>query len=356
MYDEEALYLIRIMNIRQNTYRVNSAAKRSRLRRKKQYFVIGLLVIIGSVGVFDYVNNDDEVNKVASVSIEPSINNEKEDRAKQELLEKIAASPLATFELPITAQSAVGTLELGTIITTENEQQVPIASITKVITSLVILDKQPLQIGEQGKDIVLTAQDEKYYWDYVALQGTITPITAGFSMTTHEVLQAMLLASSNNMADTLVDNYFATQQDYLDYANEYLQRNGLENTQVADTTGFSPDSKSTPSDMIKLAQLALNNPVVKEIVAQTEGNIAVAGTIPNYNPLINDPDVIGLKPGATDEAGYTLLFAAELPTSGGKTETFIGVTLGFNDRQEYIQTARNMIESARSALLQQLSL
>jgi D-alanyl-D-alanine carboxypeptidase (penicillin-binding protein 5/6) len=321
------------------------------LPRRRLYLIAGFLTLASVVGLFVHTGTDREVAEVASANIEidPAANR-LEEQAKIELQRKIDASLLSDLVLPKDGHAAIGTLELGTILTTANERQVPIASITKLITALVTLDKQPLIIGEQGKVMTLTDLDEQYYWDYVAMQGTITPITAGYTMTQYEVLQAMLLASSNNMADTIVDNYFISKQEYLDYANDYLQRVGLNNTQVADTTGFSPDSKSTPSDLIKLAQLALKNPVIREIVAQPEATISVAGSIPNYNPLINDTGVIGLKPGATDEAGYTLLFAAELPTSAGTTETFIGVTLGFQDRQEYIQTARNMIEDARQLL------
>jgi len=344
-------FILDRMNIRQGPYRIDEPKKRTTLFSKKLFLVV-VIAIVGLVGLAGFRNNDNEVTKVASVAVESEneVDNDAKEQARLELQKRIEASPLSRLELPTTGQSAIGTLELGTILTSTDDQQVPIASITKLITSLAILDKEPLQLGEQGRELLLTAQDEKYYWDYVALQGTITPVTAGFSMTTYEALQAMLLASSNNMSDTIVDNYFASKQDYLDYANEYLKRQGLDNTQVADTTGFSADSKSTPSDLIKLAQLALNNPVIKQIVAQPEATISVAGEIPNYNPIINDPNVIGLKPGATDEAGYTLLFAADLPNSNGGIETFIGVALGFQDRAEYVQTAKNMVEAARQAL------
>lgn len=339
------------MNIRQGRYQINKPVAKKNLLLNGRLLLLGLMLIGIAGGGFALAGGDNEMQKVATIAIEPTVENKESEQALLALQAKIEASPLASFELSNVGQSAIGTLELGVIVTTKNEQQVPIASITKIITSLVILDKQPLALGEPGRTIELTAQDEQYYWDYVARVGTITPVTAGFSMTQYEALQAMLLASSNNMADTIVDSYFASKEEYLAYATDYLARVGLENTQVADTTGFSPESKSTPSDLIKLAQLALANPVIKEIVAQPDATISVAGSIVNYNPLITDPDVIGLKPGATDEAGYTLLFAAELPTSSGTTETFIGVTLGFQDRPEYVQTARNMIESARQALL-----
>jgi D-alanyl-D-alanine carboxypeptidase (penicillin-binding protein 5/6) len=323
--------------------------KRPKVKRRLAIIIFG---IIGLFLFYGMTNSNDSETNVVSANIKE--NQSPEDialiQAQAELDKLKKESPLHNLELPIVGQSAIGTDSLGTIKTSANERQVPIASITKLVTALVILDKQPLLLGQPGDLLTLTAQDEQYYHDYLAIDGTLTAVTAGLTMSQYEALQAMLLPSSNNMADSLVDRYFLSMQEYLDYANQYLQDKGLVNTKVADASGFSPDSQSTPSDLIKLAQLSLSNPVIKHIVAQPDANISVAGDIINYNPIINDPDVIGLKPGATDEAGLCLLFAAELPTADGNTETVVAVILGYSDRQEYVQTARNIVEEARSLL------
>jgi D-alanyl-D-alanine carboxypeptidase (penicillin-binding protein 5/6) len=260
-------------------------------------------------------------------------------------------SPLQEVAFPELGQSAIGTLEEGVIKVTPNEKQSPIASITKIVTALIILEKHPLQLGEKGDTITLTEKDLQYFNDYYAKLGTVTTVVPGQSMTQYEALQAILLPSSNNMADTMVDHYFSSREDYLSYANTFLASHGLHQTIVADASGFSPESKSTPSDLIKLGQLALKNPVIKEIVAQKSATIAVGGDIPNYNSLINEPDVIGIKPGATDEAGYCLLFAAVFPDKAGTTHTLIAVTMGHIDRPEYIEAAKRMLEASREAYL-----
>lgn len=260
-------------------------------------------------------------------------------------------SPLKNVSLPNVGQSAIGTLEDGIIKHTENETQAPIASITKIITSLILLEKHPLAIGERGDTITLTDKDLQYFNDYYAKLGTVTTVVPGLSMSQYEALQAILLPSSNNMADTMVDRYFSSMDSYVSYANTFLASHGLHNTVVADASGFSPESKSTPSDLIKLGQLALQNPVIKEIVAQKSASIAIAGDIPNYNSLINEAVVIGIKPGATDEAGYCLLFAAELPDATGKNHTLIAITMNHPDRPEYIQAAKQLLEASREALI-----
>ncbi len=261
-------------------------------------------------------------------------------------------SPLQNVPFPNTGQAAIGTLEQGVIKHTDNETQAPIASMTKVITALVILDKRPLELGQPGDTITLTEKDAQYFNDYYAKLGTVTAVTVGATMTQYEALQAMLLPSSNNMSDTLVDRYFSNMDEYIKYANDYLQKQGLKQTVIADASGFSPGSKSTPSDMIKLGQLALKNPVVKEIVAQPFATLSVAGDVPNYNQLINEAGVIGIKPGTTDEAGYCLLFAANLPDIAGKVHTVIAVSMGQTDRPTFVASMKAMLESSRQNLAQ----
>ncbi len=258
---------------------------------------------------------------------------------------------LSAVTFPSEGQSAIGTLDFGVIRTsTQTEQITPMASITKIITALAILEKAPLDPGEKGDTITLTAQDEQYYHEYLAMQGTITPVTAGLTMTQYDALQAILLPSSNNIADTLVDRYFRTREEYLNYANEMLSRFGLQYTQVADASGFSPQSVSTPSEMIVIGQKALQNPVIAEIVAQAKATIALAGEVRNYNPLILEPGVNGIKPGTTDEAGYCLLFSVNIADKSGKNTTVIGVVMGLRANLTYLTEIETMLTSTRNTI------
>ncbi len=256
--------------------------------------------------------------------------------------------------LPDEGQSALGTAGFGVIKTSlDIEKPAPMASITKIITVLAILQKSDLKLGEKGKIIVLTAQDEQYYRDYLAIDGTITPVTAGLEMNEYEALQAILLPSSNNMTDSLVDRYFSNREEFLNFANSMISSFGLTNTRLADASGFSPESVSTPSDLIIIGQKALQNPIIAEIVAQPNATVAVAGSLRNYNMLISEPGVTGIKPGATDQAGYCLLFSANTTNKAGQTETIIGAVMGINDRVRYYDSALQMLNDAKSKILTQ---
>lgn len=257
---------------------------------------------------------------------------------------------MSSVALPQNGQAAIAVSEETLNIHTNSTNVWPMASITKIITALAILKKAPLEPGQTGETYILNQKDEQYYWDYAAKQGTITPVTAGLEMNMYEVLQTMLLASSNNMTDSLVDRYFANHDEFVTYTNDMLRSYGLVHTKVADASGFSPESVSTPSEMIKIGQIALKNPVIAEVVRQPNARPRVAGWIPNYNALINQPGVTGLKPGMTDQSGYNLLFSFEAPNKNGETTTVIGVVMGMFNRSEYMQSLMSMLESSKATL------
>lgn len=240
-------------------------------------------------------------------------------------------------KLPLTAEpewpqhvaaAGIGIKGGGVLGVMGDEQQRPIASIAKVITSLALLDKYPLKPGETGPSIPITEHDEQLYRDYVAQNGTVVLIKAGTPITLRQALEAMLLPSANNIADTSAIWGFGSLEEYHRYANDYLKRKGLGNTVVGgDASGLSPDTKSTTRDLIKLGELALEHPVTAQIVAQTSGTIAVAGPVPNYNALVTKHGFTGIKPGDTLEAGITSLFSTTR-TIQDKEVTLIGVILG----------------------------
>ena len=264
----------------------------------------------------------------------PTTNNE-QDVASAEVVTKEPKYDLSSIVPPPEGQFAIANLVDGIEVDYENEDLAPMASLTKLVTALAVLEKSPLSPGEQGDIITLSAQDEQYYRDYIAIEGTVTAVTAGLQMSQYEALQTMLLASSNNMSDTIVDYYFDSKEEYLEYANNLLKDMGLTYTEVADTTGFSPQSVSTPSELLVIGEKALENQIIAEIVAQPEATVSVAGEIPNYNALIDLPFVTGLKPGLTDEAGYCLLFSMDIPDSNGEIVTAIAVVMGLRDGEQY---------------------
>lgn len=244
---------------------------------------------------------------------------------------------------PPSAQSAIGVAGQGVLKTYGDNVPRPIASVSKVVTALVILDKKPLKVGEQGDQITLTQADVDNYNEYVAKLGSVVPVEVGEQISQYQALQALLLPSSNNMADTLAVWAYGSLDDYVVAANNYAQSKGLNNTTLADASGFSPKTVSTAEDLIKIADIAMSNKVISEIVAQKEATIPVAGAIKNVNFLLGKDGIDGIKTGNTDEAGYCLLASATIPLEDGKIIRVYSVVLGSESRPLSMSGAHDLI-------------
>ena len=150
-----------------------------------------------------------------------------------------AAAPV---EWPGFGRTAVGQLGAAGIMASEGDQSSgPIASITKVITSLVVLDEHPLGAGEAGPEIDYTEADVDIYWDTIAEDGSSAPVVAGMSLSQRETLIALLLPSANNYAESLAVWAFGSMDAYLEAANAWIAEHGLTDTHVVDASGLSEE-------------------------------------------------------------------------------------------------------------------
>jgi D-alanyl-D-alanine carboxypeptidase (penicillin-binding protein 5/6) len=246
--------------------------------------------------------------------------------------------------------AAVGIQGSGVISSHNDSKPRPIASIAKLITALAILEKKPLNGDESGPLVPITEHDEQLYRDYVAKNGTVVLIKAGIPISERDALEAMLLPSANNVADTTAIWAFGSLKNYHDYANAMLKRLGLKDTTVGiDASGLDPSTKSTASDLVRLGEIALKNPIISHIVALPAANIPFAGDIPNYNAMVTKHGYTGLKPGESIQAGNTLLFSTN-DTANDKPVTIIGAILGTENYRESNAGALQMVDSVKTTL------
>ena len=197
------------------------------------------------------------------------------------------------------------------IIETDKMESVvrPIASTAKIITALAVLEKKPLNLGEAGETLEITGEDYNTYLWYVAHNGSITKVEVGEKISEYDALSAMLMASSNNMADTLASWAYGSFEEYKKAASEMLEKWGLTKTKIgADASGYDSSTVSTAEEMAVLGQKVLENPVLKEIVGKKTANIPVAGEIENSNKTLGQKGIAGIKTGYNGNAsGYCLI-------------------------------------------------
>jgi len=235
-----------------------------------------------------------------------------------------AAQQLA---LPGFGGYAVGAVGFDGLLAGGNESAtMPIASIAKVVTALVLLDEHPIPAGEGGPEIAYTDADVAIYWDMVAQNGSVAPVQAGATLTLRESLGALMLPSGNNYGISLANWAFGSEAAYAERAQVWLAEHGLTGTRIVDSSGLSLENVSTPADLVRLGQLAIEQPALAELVATQTIAIPELGPITNSNKLLGTHGVDGIKTGTTDDAA-NLLFSADVAV-GSSTVTIVGVLLG----------------------------
>ncbi|MGY4856897.1 D-alanyl-D-alanine carboxypeptidase family protein [Cryobacterium sp. AP23] len=251
----------------------------------------------------------------------------------------------ATPAWPDGGAGAIGAVGYDGLLGEAGDQtSVPIASITKMVTSLVILEAKPLTGDDPGPEITFTDDDIDIYYDAIAENGSVAPVVSGMVLTQREAFETMLLPSANNYSVSLAVWAFGSVDAYLAAAADYLAAHGLTGTTVADTSGLSAESVSSPADLVAIGKLVVANPVLADIVAMPTAEIPTVGTVVNTNKLLGIDGVDGIKTGTTDEAGACLLFAVDVPV-GETTVTLVGVVLGGDTHPELNQSILTLIDS-----------
>ena len=201
-------------------------------------------------------------------------------------------APAASVDMPWPGygQSAVALAGGGILATSTGKGKqtpLPTASVAKVMTALAVLDKKPLSIGQTGPMITITKADVAIYNYYLTNDGSLAAVQEGEQISQYDALEALMLPSANNFADTLAAWAFGSMDNYTAYANKLASSYGMENSHFADASGFSAETVSTADDLVRLGDRALRNPVLAEISAKRDAQIPVAGIIHNVTTFLH---------------------------------------------------------------------
>ena len=253
------------------------------------------------------------------------------------------------FVWPTNGSAAVGLSGEDILVTNGPKKALPIASTAKVLTALSVLAKKPLMPGQQGPTITLTDADVAIYNQYVAAGGSVVPVNSGEQITEYQMLEALMLPSANNFADSLAIWAFGSLNGYRSFATSYADRLGLTDTHIgSDASGLSPDSTSTAHDLVLLGEAAMQNPILAGIVGlSSTDDIPGAGTIKNVNFLLGTSGIVGIKTGNTDQAGGVFLSASSAIVDA-KPITIVTAVLGAPTLWQALSTSLPLIRSAQT--------
>ena len=204
--------------------------------------------------------------------------------------------------------------EQGASLYAKNPQAVmPIASITKLMTAIVVMDAK----------LPLDEELEISYEDLDFIKGTRSRLGTGTVLTRGEMLKLALMASENRAASALGRNYPGGFPAFVAAMNKKARDLGMRDTRFVDSTGLHPENVSTAQDLVKLVEAGLKHPLIREFTTSESHYVSLEGgarnrvlTFNNSNGLVRAGTWdIGLsKTGYISEAGRCLVMQAQIAT------------------------------------------
>ncbi|WP_332328054.1 MULTISPECIES: D-alanyl-D-alanine carboxypeptidase family protein [unclassified Streptomyces] len=259
----------------------------------------------------------------------------------------------ATPELawPEAGQAAVDVQGIGSFGTHGEQKPVPIASVAKTMTAYLLLRAHPMEPGEDGASIPVDAKAEKEAGYSEQGESTVR-VADGETITQREALDAIMIASANNVARLVARWDAGSEAAFVERMNTAAEELGMTNTTYTDPSGLRDDTVSTAEDQVKLGRAVMEFEVFRDIVdkpAYTDRN----GTEhDNWNRLVPLYGTVGIKTGTTTAAGGNLLFAATADV-GGTRQLIIGAVLGQHQPpiiDSVLAAGKDLIQSTQKVL------
>jgi D-alanyl-D-alanine endopeptidase (penicillin-binding protein 7) len=178
----------------------------------------------------------------------------------------------------------------------------PIASITKLLTTLVVEEaKQPMD-----EVIDITADD-------VAIgKGAFSRLTVGTQLTRGDLFHLALMSSENRAAHALARNYPGGLKAFMPAMNAKAQALGMSSSHFIEPTGLSSENVASPEDLSKLVMAASENATIREYSTDPGYDVRIGRRMVgfhNTNSLVSNPtwNIIVQKTGYISEAGRCLV-------------------------------------------------
>jgi D-alanyl-D-alanine endopeptidase (penicillin-binding protein 7) len=219
-----------------------------------------------------------------------------------------AARPGAGLNLKSTSALVLDQSGQRVLYAKNVEWVVPIASITKLMTALVVLDSglpldEPIKISKDDRD---------------GLKGTRSRLSVGMSVSREDLLRIALMASENRAAAALSRAYPGGTDAFVAAMNRKAAELGMWRSRFVDGTGLSSGNVSNAQDLARLVGAAYRHPLIREYTTDSEYTVRLANgrkmQFTNSNRLVrNSGWDIGLsKTGYISEAGRCLVMQAHI--------------------------------------------
>ena len=224
-------------------------------------------------------------------------------------MRKVAFSDMDPDRLALYSASAlvIDQVTGQSLLDKNSHEVVPIASISKLMTAMVVLDAK-LDLNE-----VIAIGDE----DVDGLKGTRSRLPVGTTMTRETAMLLALMSSENRAAHTLGRHYPGGLSAFVSAMNRKAQSLGMNSSRFEEPTGLSSNNVSTARDLARMVTAAARYPEIRAFSTTAEATLELNGRVHRFgttNPLVrSDNWEIGLsKTGYISEAGRCLVMQARV--------------------------------------------
>ncbi|HEY0294983.1 MAG TPA: D-alanyl-D-alanine endopeptidase [Bordetella sp.] len=225
------------------------------------------------------------------------------------LLAAVSTSPGGNDAAALRSTTAfVQDMHTSTVLFAKNENVVrPIASISKLMTALVVLD------AHQPMDDMIEVTDD----DIDMLKHTSSRLPVGARLSRNDMLHLALMASENRAANSLGRNYPGGLPAFVAAMNAKARSLGMINTHFIEPTGLSSENVSSPQDLALLLRAASQQPLIHQYTTASDYTVQVKSrmvTFRNTDMLVRRPDwdIRVSKTGFINEAGQCLVMMARI--------------------------------------------
>jgi D-alanyl-D-alanine carboxypeptidase (penicillin-binding protein 5/6) len=271
--------------------------------------------------------------------------------AERESMLNLHRTDLSPVRWPRRGQAAF-VLGNGRPAASPHQQPAPIASLAKVMTAYLTLERYPLGGAQNGFTITVTAAQAQAESQDAAQKQSEVAVQAGEQLTERQLLEALLIPSGNNIARILAAQVAGSETRFLAEMNDEARALGMAHTIYTDPSGFDASTVSTAADQLRVFQHAMRFGIFRQIVSMANVTLPVAGTVGNFNPL--SAEGYAGKTGSDSAAGGCLAFFTDV-TLGGRRLTAVGVVMGQGEGSDTSailaaagETAEQLVDSLRA--------
>lgn len=297
-------------------------------------FLGALLLLTNISTIFSIVKGDDK-DEIFLVKKIFSSNNLPVSPGKPVPPSRRAGSRFVGVETKSTVAAVIDMRSGKTLYEKKADIPMPLASLTKLMTALVVLDSKP----KWEEQLTVTAKDVR--------EGS-SSVRLGESAALKDIFNASLIASENTATALLAGGIGLSEEEFILRMNAKAEELGLLHATFADVTGLDPKNTATALDVAVLARAAFSRGEIKSALMTPSYTFTVSSLeerrVRNTDRLLDGYlnkgpfKIQGGKTGYIDESGFNFVFEVR----GDKSQDLLVVVFGSETQESRFEEAKNL--------------